>query len=134
MSAPKRYNWKAALNAFKASGLPLERFHKSHAAEFSVTDWVPCCQTMRNHLKHSEQGSLATTGQRSPGSNLTIIELPAAAAVTAATPTTHSRLPTERWREKTQFLIQLPDGTSMQFSTRRAEALAIELMTRRTMQ
>ena len=131
MSAPKRYNWAAALSAFKVSGLPVQRFHREHADEFTVNGWVPSCQTMRNHLAGGQQSVTTPVPQTVTGSNLSVVELPVPAAHRPAMP---RRLSGERRLEKTQFRIKLPNGTSLEFSTSRPEALAIELVARGAVQ
>lgn len=125
MSGPNRYDWDAAFSSFRASGLPLQTFHKRHASQFAIDGWVPCCQTMRNHLADSRKPEAAAPQQVMTGSNLSIVELPAATPAVRASirPVGMRKV---RRHEKTPFRIKLPNGISLEFSTSRPEAFAIE--------
>ncbi len=123
------YDWEAAQQAFKASGLPLLKFHRLHAANFAQGDWVPTYETMGKRLLGWRSDK--DIERRHVGANLSIVELSTASANamerSACEPTVSRQNGVGSGRGS--FHIELPSGVRMSFDTNQPEAFALQLLT-----
>ena len=129
MPSVYNYDWEAAQQAFKASGLPLLKFHRLHAANFARSDWVPSYDTMGKRLRG--WGSDKDIKHRQVGVNLSIVELPTASASvmerSACEPTMSRQIGVGSGRGSVH--IELPSGVRMSFDTNQPEAFALQVLT-----